>query len=99
SGELMDLETANPTVIEHSRRQWQGLAATMRARQLTSRPTDEVAEMLRMRFDDKKALRTIGEHFNVTHSTVSNIVQKAESVMNDVPAAHAWTDALIPTYA
>lgn len=99
NGGPMDLETANSTVLEHSRRQWQGLAATMRARQLTTRSTDEVADMLRMRFDDKKALRTIGEHFNVTHSTVSNIVQKAEAVMNDAPADHDWSDALIPTYA
>lgn len=99
NGGPMDLETANSTVLEHSRRQWQGLAATMRARQLTTRSTDEVADMLRMRFDDKKALRAIGEHFNVTHSTVSNIVQKAEAVMNDAPADHDWGDALIPTYA
>lgn len=97
--DAIDLETAKATVLEHSKKHWQGVAATMRARQLTTRPTDEVAEMLRMRFEEEQSLRTIGEHFNVTHSTVSNIVQKAESVVNDAPADHDWTDALIPTYA
>lgn len=95
----MDLETAKATVLEHSRKHWQGVAATMRARQLTTRSTDEVAEMLRMRFDEEQSFRTIGEHFRVTHSTVSNLVQKAESVMNEVPSDHDWTEALIPSYA
>ena len=55
--------------------------------------------MLRMRFDEEQSFRTIGEHFRVTHSTVSNLVQKAESVMNEVPSDHDWTEALIPSYA
>lgn len=98
-GDAMDLETANSTVLEHARKRWQGVAVTMRARQLTTRSTDEVAEMLRLRFDGKQSLRTIGEHFKVTHSTVSNIVQKAESVMDDAQPDHDWTEARSSSYA
>ena len=59
---------------------WEGIADTMRDRELTKRPQAEVVYMLRCKFENKWSNRRIAEHTDLHHSTVGSVVNAAKAV-------------------
>lgn len=61
---------------------WFELATTMRAKKLTSRPRDQVAEILRQKFEQDQSNRDIGKYFGgMHHSTVGRVVDAAKELV------------------
>jgi hypothetical protein len=59
---------------------WEGIASTMRDRELTKRPQAEVVYMLRCKFENKWSNRRIAENADLHHSTVGSVVNAAKAV-------------------
>lgn len=60
---------------------WRELASSMRDRELTARPVVEVAEILKLRFEEGLSQRKIARHVDIHHSTVGRVIDGARALL------------------
>lgn len=60
---------------------WSDIARNMQAEGLTTRPHEELVEILKAKFQDDRSNREIGKSLNIHHATVGRVVGAAQAVL------------------